>query len=66
MIGVQLFLDDNVRNVAAGKAMGLKTVLVSLLRRQIMTGTTCFVFCVFLIALLSFLFATCPFIYSRL
>lgn len=24
----QLFLDDNVRNVAAGKALGLRTVLV--------------------------------------
>lgn len=26
----QLFLDDNVRNIAAGKAVGLRTVLVRL------------------------------------
>ncbi len=28
LFSVQLFLDDNIRNVAAGKAMGLRTVLV--------------------------------------
>jgi hypothetical protein len=27
---LQLFLDDNVRNVAAGKALGLRTALVNL------------------------------------
>jgi FMN phosphatase YigB (HAD superfamily) len=26
---LQLFLDDNVRNVAAGKALGLRTALVN-------------------------------------
>jgi len=37
---LQLFLDDNVRNVAAGKALGLRTALVNLLINPLVTEST--------------------------
>ncbi|GMP56458.1 hypothetical protein CsSME_00020939 [Camellia sinensis var. sinensis] len=39
-----LFLDDSVRNVAAGKALGLRTVLVTLLPKHEQGSVGCFFF----------------------